>query len=123
MKLEITTSSSEVMKAKSAPDITAGRICGRVTVRKACASVAPRLRAAFPRLRPTCAGAEIVVPTTKGMASTTWASTNPVMVLTRVSLGKKWKSLIATMITGTISGLSRAMAQSRVPKTSLRASP
>src|SRR5262249_1137963 len=45
MNKEITTSSSEVMKANSAPEITEILICGSVTVRKAHARVAPRLRA------------------------------------------------------------------------------
>jgi hypothetical protein len=45
MNSAITTSSSEVMKAGSAPEMTAIRICGSVTVRKARGRLGPRLRA------------------------------------------------------------------------------
>ncbi len=45
MKSEITTSSSEVMNASSAADITEVLICGSVTVRNAQGRLAPRLRA------------------------------------------------------------------------------
>src|SRR5882724_8347975 len=70
MKSAMTTSSNEVTKAKSAPDSTEIRICGKVTVKKAIQRLAPTLRATISWLISYRRKPAVTVTMTKGMAST-----------------------------------------------------
>jgi hypothetical protein len=49
-KMAITISSKEVIKAKRAPEITPGRIRGKVTLKKVIKRLAPKLMAAYSRV-------------------------------------------------------------------------
>ena len=85
MKIAITVSSKDWMKAKSAATRKAGRSIGKVTRRKAVKGRAPRLAAAFSTLRSKLASAEVKVSTTTGMARQAWARMTPCMLCTRPS--------------------------------------
>ena len=85
MNSEITTSSSEVMKANRAPASTDSLIRGSVMPRNARTGWAPRLCAAISRLWSNDFSPDSVVTTTKGRASAVWASTMPGSELTSPS--------------------------------------
>ena len=81
-KSAMTTSSNEARKAKSAAERMLGRIKGSVTLRKALAGCAPRLRAARSGHSSTRRSAPSTTTTTIGMAMTKWARTSPPTVPT-----------------------------------------
>ena len=54
VKNEMTKSSKDILKAMSAPEMIAGRICGMMTFVSACHGVAPRSRAASATLSSSC---------------------------------------------------------------------
>jgi hypothetical protein len=71
----MTTSSKEVIKAKRAPEITPGLIRGKVILKKVTSGFAPRLKAAYSKLRSnTCREADMVISTI-GIDITAWART------------------------------------------------
>src|SRR5690625_6685722 len=100
----MTISSKEVMKAKRAPEITPGRISGKVTRKKVCRGVAPRLAAALARLSSKPMRVAVTVMTTKGTPKAVWARMTPVKVCARLTEEKKKNMPAAEMIKGTIIG-------------------
>ncbi len=68
-----TTSSKEVMKANSAPEITPGSTSGTVTLKKVRTPSAPRLAEARVRLWSKPTSVAVTVMTTKGVPSAAWA--------------------------------------------------
>ena len=73
VKLAITTSSSESVKASIQPAAIAGMISGNVTARKACTGSQPRSIAASSRLRSSEARRDCTTTVTKHMVSVVWA--------------------------------------------------
>ena len=65
------------MKAKSAPEMTPGRISGICTAKKVRTGPAPRLAAARMRLWSKPTSVAVTVMMTKGMPRAAWASTTP----------------------------------------------
>ena len=80
IKIAITTSSKEVIKANSAPVMTPGRIKGKVTFRNVIKRLAPKLRAALSKVMSKPCKVAVTLTTTKGSAKHVCAITNPHMV-------------------------------------------
>ncbi len=78
MNSAITTSSSEVAKANTAPAATPGAICGRHTRKNARSGPAPQAEAARSCTGSNPSSAASTVTTTKGTPSAAWAMTSPV---------------------------------------------
>ena len=72
-----TTSSKEVTKAKSAPEITPGKIRGRVILKKVFTGVLPKLDAALVMLWSNPVKVAVTVITTKGVPSAACARIRP----------------------------------------------
>ena len=72
-----TTSSKEVMKANSAPDITPGRIKGIMTLKKVRIVSAPKLCEALIKLVSKPVKVAVTVITTKGVPRAVCARINP----------------------------------------------
>ena len=72
-----TTSSKEVTKANSAPEMRPGRISGSVTRRNTVIGPAPRPAAARVRLWSNPVRVAVTVMTTYGVASAVWARMMP----------------------------------------------
>ena len=73
VKLAITTSSSDSVKASIQPATIAGTISGSVTRRNACTGSQPRSIAASSRLRSSEARRDCTTTVTKHMVSVVWA--------------------------------------------------
>ena len=73
VKLAITTSSSESVKASIQPAAIAGMISGSVTRRNACTGSQPRSIAASSRLRSICPSRDCTTTVTKHIVSVVWA--------------------------------------------------
>ncbi len=73
----ITTSSSEVAKANTAPEITPGMASGKVMRRKTVAGLAPRLDAARSTELSMPPSEAVTLTTTNGTHSTAWAMMTP----------------------------------------------
>ena len=76
-KSTTTTSSKEVMKAKSAPEMTPGRISGICTRKKVVTGFAPMFAAARVSERSNPTSVAVTVMMTKGIPRAAWASTTP----------------------------------------------
>jgi hypothetical protein len=76
-KITTTTSSKDVMKAKSPPEITPGRISGIWILKKVVTGLAPSEAEARVRERSNPTRVAVTVMMTKGIPSAAWASTTP----------------------------------------------
>ncbi len=79
-KSTTTTSSKEVMKANSEPEITPGRISGTITLKNVVVGDAPRLAEARIRLLSKPTSVAVTVMTTKGVPSAACARITPIWV-------------------------------------------
>ena len=77
MNIATTSSSNDVMKARNAAEYTLGASTGSVIVRTAASRPAPRPRAASSRLGSKSRRPASSTITTKGSASTVWATATP----------------------------------------------
>ena len=82
-KIEMTTSSKEVMNANTAPPTTPGRIRGKVTVRNACQGEAPSPSAARGSIGSSPWRDTPTFSTTNGSAISAWPIAIPSVVPTR----------------------------------------
>ena len=82
-KSTTTTSSKEVMKANSAPDMTPGRISGTMTTKNVRVGLEPRLAAARVSEWSKPTSVAVTVMMTKGMPKAAWAMMTPKWVEAR----------------------------------------
>ena len=80
-----TTSSNDVMKANSPPEMTPGRIRGMVILKKVRGGGAPRPAAARTRVWSKPTRVAVTVITTNGVPSAVWARISPGRVWARPS--------------------------------------
>ena len=100
----ITTSSKDVTKAKRAPDITPGKINGKVIFIKVFTGLLPRLAAARVTLWSNPDKVAVTVITTNGVPKIICAITMPVWVAAKPALAIKKKIATPEIIKGTIIG-------------------
>ena len=99
-----TTSSKEVTKANSAPEMTPGKIKGNVTFIKVLTGLLPRLAAALVTLWSNPVNVAVTVITTNGVPKIIWAKTIPVNVAANPAFAMKKNIAVPEIIRGTIIG-------------------
>ena len=100
----ITTSSKEVTNANNPPDITPGKIRGKVIFIKVFTGSLPRLDAALVKLWSKPDNVAVTVITTKGVPNMMWAKIIPVWVAAKPTFAMKKKIATPEIINGTIIG-------------------
>ena len=103
-KSTTTTSSKEVTNANKPPDITPGKISGKVIFINVLTGSLPRLAAALVTLWSKPDKVAVTVITTNGVPKTIWAKTIPVCVAAKPTLAIKKKIATPEIISGTIIG-------------------
>ena len=104
-----TTSSKEVTKAKSAPEITPGKIRGRVILKKVFTGVLPKLEAALVMLWSNPVKVAVTVITTKGVPKIMCAKIIPGKVEAKPIFATKKNIADPDIISGTIIGEIRTL--------------
>ena len=99
-----TTSSKDVTKANSAPEITPGKIKGRVIFINVSTGLLPKLAAALVRLWSNPDRVAVTVITTNGVPNIIWAITIPVWVAASPIFAIKKNIATPEIIKGTIIG-------------------
>ena len=99
-----TTSSNEVTNANNPPEITPGKIKGKVIFIKVFTGSLPKLAAARVTLWSKPDKVAVTVITTKGVPNIIWANTIPVWVAAKPAFAIKKKIATPDIINGTIIG-------------------